>query len=77
MNVREVLVDNTLWVRQSSPEFAKLRQSSDEGARMLLVRAKTKGLCKEGVLHFIGSSGYCAAAGVARDWIANREIVGH
>ena len=37
MNVREVLVNTAVWVRQSSPNFARLRQSSHEGARMLPV----------------------------------------
>ena len=37
VNVREVLVNMVLWVRQSSPKFAMLCQSSHEGARMLLV----------------------------------------
>ena len=37
MNVRELILNMTLWVRQSSPKFAMLRQSSHEGARMLPV----------------------------------------
>ena len=37
-----------------------------------------RGLTREGVLHSIQmSSGYRAIGGIARDWIANREIVGH
>ena len=42
VNVREVLVNMALWVRQSSPNFARLRQSSHEGARMLPVHP---GIC--------------------------------
>ena len=41
MNVRDVIVNMELWVRQSSPNFARLRQSSYEGVRMLLVRPRT------------------------------------
>ena len=41
MNVRKVRVNGALWVRQSSPNFARLRQSSHEGARMLQVRPGT------------------------------------
>ena len=41
VNVGEALVNVALWVRQSSPEFAKLRRSSDEGAHVLLVRPGT------------------------------------
>ena len=41
MNVREVLVNIVLWVRQSSPKFARVRQSSHEGAHMLLVPSGT------------------------------------
>ena len=41
VNVREVLVNVALWVRQSSPNFARLRQSSHEGARMLPVHPGT------------------------------------
>ena len=37
MNVRELILNMTLWVRQSSPNFTMLRQSSHEGARMLPV----------------------------------------
>ena len=37
VNATEVLVNGVLWVRQSSPDFAKVRQSSHEGARILLV----------------------------------------
>ena len=38
---RRVLVNMAIWVCQSSPEFAKLRQSSHEGAHMLLVHPGT------------------------------------
>ena len=41
VNVRDALVNMVLWVRQSSPEFAKLRQTSHEGAHMLLVHPGT------------------------------------
>ena len=37
VNVREVLVNMALWVRQSSPNFAGLRKSSHEDACMLPV----------------------------------------
>ena len=41
VNVRKVLVNMVLKVRQSSPNFARLRQSSHEGARVLLVHHGT------------------------------------
>ena len=41
MNVTEVLVNMALWVRQRSPNFARLRQSSHEGAHMLPVHPGT------------------------------------
>ena len=41
VKVRDVLVNMELWLRQSSPNFARLRQSSHEGARMLLVHPGT------------------------------------
>ena len=34
VNVGEVLVNMVLWVRQSSPNFARLRQNSHEGVRI-------------------------------------------
>ena len=42
VNVRELILNMTLWVRQSSPNFAMLHQSSHEGARMLL---ENPGIC--------------------------------
>ena len=41
VNVRKVLVNMVLRVRPSSPNFARLRQSSHEGARVLLVHHGT------------------------------------
>ena len=41
VNVTEVLVNMALWVRQNSPNFAGLRQSSHEGACMLPVHPGT------------------------------------
>ena len=41
VNVTEELLNMVLWVRQTSPNFAKVRQSSHEGARILLVHPGT------------------------------------
>ena len=41
VNVREVLVNMAMWVRQSLPTFARLQQSSNEGARMPLMQPGT------------------------------------
>ena len=48
VNVRELILNMMLWVRQSSPNFAMLRQSSHEGARMLPVYP---GICLRSSLH--------------------------
>ena len=41
VNVREVLANMALWVHRSSPNFDRLRQSSHQGARMVLVSPGT------------------------------------
>ena len=65
----------TLWVRQSSPNFARLRQSSHEGAHMLLVRPEpaggksgrlNKGLSKQGVTTFAWRPGWQYDVGATR-----------
>ena len=59
VNVREVVMNMVLWVRQSSPNFARLRQSLNEDALMLPIYA---GIClKKGMakilLHFVANCG--------------------
>ena len=52
-----------LWVRQSSPNSAGLRQSSHEGARILLVRPGTCLISREAWQEFFGNFWACKRQG--------------